>query len=1134
MAEREVTVRLTVRDAEQAAAALRRIGGDGEGALRRLEAATAPASRGLLSLDRAAAGAQAGLQRFGAVSAVLPGQLGNVLSRVTALSGALSAGGLAFTAGAAGLGLFAAALVKTTTAAEAFERSQFKTEALLRVTGQASGQTAASIEQLAVSIGRSTLASTEEVRAAANQLLTFKTVAGDAFARTLRVSQDLAANGFGSVASNATRLAKALEDPTTQLAQLRESGISFSATQIEMIKGMSAAGREAEALDAILSNVEAQVGGTGAAETQGLAGAFDTLTENFARFTEEVGRRSGVLDFLAGAMKRIADGSTAVVESFSLDNQFLAAMERLDAARARVAELEGETPAGGLGARSWRAALTEAQREAEAAQAEVARINRLLITAGDDAARARDNAAEAAAERAAERRAVADKEAAEERAKATAKADEAERKRRLEIYNELQRAERELLTAGLDGIERLAAERDRDLAEARAARDAQLTDHETYARQVAAIEERYRREKAKLDADAAEKAAEAAKRAAEKSAAEQARAAEKAAEEFRRVTDRATDRVTDFAADAFYDKLTGRTGDFWETFKETGLRTIAQLAAEMAFRPIIAPVVQSVVGGIPGAFGLSGASAAAGGGAGGGLGGAGSLLGSLGNFGGSIDKLGYALGFGTAFDANAGLATGAGYFDMPVAGAASPWTSATLSGTLGAAGLGAAGGGLLAQLTGGNSTWGAVGGGLGAGLGFVVGGPWGAAIGGAAGGALGGMLGGSASSVGPNAMTNLLYENGRFSVGSSGADNGADTATTSALARQAADYLEGLRAQYGLSINVMGLPRHDFFIRQGAGTSRGFTSPEGLVDAVLAGGGLTSGNATLDRVLRQSTSADVAANLQTVSGLLALLDEIDLSPETITASEQAIEAINRQFEDLAAQAERFGIATDKLEAARAKAIEGVGEGFRDGIEAQLKAFTDPLGQALDALGEAQAARVREAEQLGADLVAVEALNARERAAVIARYNATADASLKRLLDDFTFGALATTSPAATVEGLRASFNAAAAQASAGDAGARERAAELGRALVEASRTAFASSPAYQTVRDEVQATVAALVATGAGGGDVVGALNAGFDDTVGMLGDILRANEALTAEVARLRAAHEHTLDELQRLRLAA
>jgi hypothetical protein len=183
---------------------------------------------------------------------------------------------------------------------------------LLRTTGSISGQTAASIERLSREIGFATLASIREVRAAAAQLLTFRAISGDVFERTLRAAQDLASLGFGSLGSSAVQLAKALEDPAQGLTMLRRVGVSFTQTQQDLIRTLHETGRVAEAQRVILANVEAQVGGAGAAAGGGLSGAVDALTEEWNLLTEAWGENiakgsllQGVLEGLAGAVSAI-------------------------------------------------------------------------------------------------------------------------------------------------------------------------------------------------------------------------------------------------------------------------------------------------------------------------------------------------------------------------------------------------------------------------------------------------------------------------------------------------------------------------------------------------------------------------------------------------------------------------------------------------------------------------------------------------------------------------------------------------------------------------------------------------------------------------------------------------------------
>lgn len=92
MAERQLSIRLSVTDADKVKAALTSLGKDGEAALRRLELSGQPASRGLLAINAASRDLQGSL-------AGMAGRLGPVGSGLSAMG----AGGVAAAAGLAAL-----------------------------------------------------------------------------------------------------------------------------------------------------------------------------------------------------------------------------------------------------------------------------------------------------------------------------------------------------------------------------------------------------------------------------------------------------------------------------------------------------------------------------------------------------------------------------------------------------------------------------------------------------------------------------------------------------------------------------------------------------------------------------------------------------------------------------------------------------------------------------------------------------------------------------------------------------------------------------------------------------------------------------------------------------------------------
>jgi hypothetical protein len=218
--------------------------------------------------------------------AAIQGPLGPVAGRITSLGTIIGNVGLktaALTLGFAGLVFALGAAIKVGSRAE---RQFLKLEGILKATGFSAGLTIQEIEGLAQSIGKETLASTQGVRDAAGVLLTFKSITGETFKDALRLSQDLAEVGFGSVESAALQLGKALEDPKVGLASLRRVGVSFTEQQKEQIKVLDFLGKKQEQQAIITKVVNEQVGKTGVRAAEGLAGALDTLNEEFTLLIE--------------------------------------------------------------------------------------------------------------------------------------------------------------------------------------------------------------------------------------------------------------------------------------------------------------------------------------------------------------------------------------------------------------------------------------------------------------------------------------------------------------------------------------------------------------------------------------------------------------------------------------------------------------------------------------------------------------------------------------------------------------------------------------------------------------------------------------------------------------------------------
>jgi hypothetical protein len=242
----------------------------------------------------------------GSIAAV-QGPLGPVAGRISSIGAIIGRVNPLMIALIGSFVAIGAAINKTIKAGANFESQQLKLEALLKATGGAARQSAQDIEVLAVSIGKNTLASVQGARDAAGVLLTFKSISGETFGETLKLTQDLAAVGFGNMRTAALQLGKALEEPEIGLSALRRVGVSFSEEQKEQIKVLSLTGRQAEAQSLILKALKEQVGGAGEGAAGGLAGAFDTLGENITLFFEKSEQGKKIVNALTNSINFLSN-----------------------------------------------------------------------------------------------------------------------------------------------------------------------------------------------------------------------------------------------------------------------------------------------------------------------------------------------------------------------------------------------------------------------------------------------------------------------------------------------------------------------------------------------------------------------------------------------------------------------------------------------------------------------------------------------------------------------------------------------------------------------------------------------------------------------------------------------------------
>ncbi len=284
-----------------------------------------------------------------------------------------------FAASTLTIGAGVAALKNVLAEGAKVERQQLRLASLVKATGGAAGLTAKELDQMARALGENTLASTDAARDAISVLLTFKSISGDTFERTLKLSQDLAEVFGGDLRGKATQLAKALEDPVKGLESLRESGVSFTEQEREQIKALVEANQLLEAQGVILDKVSSQVGGAAAAAGQGLTGQLDLLKQRYDEYNEAVSRTreaslltkglAATIDFLTDRIKASKQAGLPVILAFAPQNWEL--MNRIAEKNREIAEQEEEASKRAARIQGERTRLTDQLAREEAKLAEL-------------------------------------------------------------------------------------------------------------------------------------------------------------------------------------------------------------------------------------------------------------------------------------------------------------------------------------------------------------------------------------------------------------------------------------------------------------------------------------------------------------------------------------------------------------------------------------------------------------------------------------------------------------------------------------------------------------------------------------------------------------------------------------------
>ncbi|WP_337996232.1 phage tail tape measure C-terminal domain-containing protein [Oleispirillum naphthae] len=352
MTERDLAIRLSLKDSEVVRRALNELGADGQKALARIEAASAPASRGLLAINTVTSSAKGEIQGYA--------------SRLGIAGEAMSALGPAGLMASVSIAAISAGLAHGVREMELADTSMRRLGSVMKATGYASGLTSKQIADMADEIEKSTMATAENVVDATSVLSTFRSVSGDAFRRATALALDMATVFGGDMRSSAMQLGKALEDPVEGLTALRRVGVSFTQAQKDMISAMVETGNVAGAQGVILDALEQQVGGASRGEDGGVTGAAKHAAEAWDDMLEEFARTTGVGSAVANALNGITESLRGLGQAEDTSAKLAEREAALAEYQTKLAELENSGRGWSPVANFARARIRDIEREVSA------------------------------------------------------------------------------------------------------------------------------------------------------------------------------------------------------------------------------------------------------------------------------------------------------------------------------------------------------------------------------------------------------------------------------------------------------------------------------------------------------------------------------------------------------------------------------------------------------------------------------------------------------------------------------------------------------------------------------------------------------------------------------------------------
>ena len=169
-----------------------------------------------------------------------------------------------------------------------------KVKAVLKATGNAAGFTAQQLLKTANALEGMTGIGADVIMSAQGILASFKEVKGDEFKRATVAILDMstvlkkAGQDGNTVETAVVQVGKALNDPIRGMAALRRVGVTFTDTQMELVKYFQETNQLAKAQRLVLAELEAEFGGAAAGGDKAVI-SFNLLKHAIGGFLARIG-----------------------------------------------------------------------------------------------------------------------------------------------------------------------------------------------------------------------------------------------------------------------------------------------------------------------------------------------------------------------------------------------------------------------------------------------------------------------------------------------------------------------------------------------------------------------------------------------------------------------------------------------------------------------------------------------------------------------------------------------------------------------------------------------------------------------------------------------------------------------------